>query len=284
MIIEKLQACKDFTSTERDLAGYILEHAETVVNLNIRELAQAALVSPPTVSRLCHKIGLDGYNSFKVQLAAEHQELTHRMQQVDMNYPFQEGDNLKEIADKLADLSVEQIRAANRNLDYITLSKVVRAICVRRRVLLIGQGLSYDVTNSFAERMTRIGYTVISSPDIGIQLSHAYLDDPKSGVAIAISHSGLTKDIVRTVEALHRNRLPTLLITGNPVSPMSACADWVCCLNSTESLTMEGKIDCFGFQTAVHYLLDCLYSMVFADDYRKNMEKARLVNHEQFTR
>lgn len=284
MLIEKLQSCRDFTSTERTLAEYILSHAEAVMNMNIRQLAQAAVVSPPTVSRLCRKLGLDGYSTLKVQLAAEHQELLHRMREVNINYPFNEGDSLKEIAEKMADLSVEQIRAASRSLDYVTLSRAVRAICVRKQVFLFGMGLSHAVSDSFTDRMVRLGYSVQSSADTGLQLAYAYLADPKRSTAIVISHSGTTPDILRSIRILHQNGVPTLLITGNPVAPMIQYASWVCCLSSTENLAMEDKIDSFGFPMAVHYLLDCLYAMVFADDYAQNLERAKLVNHEQFNR
>lgn len=284
MIIEKLQACENFTSTERALAEYVLGHVEAVKNMNIRELAQAAVVSPPTVSRLCHKLGLDGYNAFKVQLSAEHQDLVHRLRQVDLNYPFGEGDSLKEIADKLADLSMEQIRAARSNLDLITMSKAVRAICVRPQLLLFGTGLSFDVSGTFTERMVRLNYGVMHTADIGIQLACACLADPKTSTAIVISHSGMSPDILRCIQKLKENKVPTLLITGNPVSPMSQYASWVCCLSSAEKLSMEEKIDSFGFQVATHYLLDCLYAMVFADDYQNNLERAKQVNHEQFNR
>lgn len=281
MIIEALKRGDGFTQTERVLAAYILDHTETVVEGNIRELAESAFVSPPTISRLCRKLGLDGFNAFKVQLAAECNELTHKPRPVDANYPFREGDSLKEIAGKLADLSTQQIQAAYRELDYITLSKAVRAICIRRVVGLYGQGLSHTVTGGFTERMVRIGYTVFSSPDPGIQLCHAVLADKKQ-TALVISHSGKTRNVLRFIQKLHENGTPTLLITGDPASPMAQYATWVCCLTSSEKLAMQEKIESFSFQMAVHYLLDCLYGMIFADSYQANLKKAQLVNQEQF--
>ena len=60
MIIEKLQEKLGFTSTEELLANYILTHADDVTQMTVREVADAVFVSPPTVSRLCQKLGVEG--------------------------------------------------------------------------------------------------------------------------------------------------------------------------------------------------------------------------------
>lgn len=282
MIIETLQNRNGLTATECVLAEYILGNVDAVTTMTIRQLAQAAAVSPPTVSRLCHKLGLDKYNDFKVQLATEHQKLIHKLQKVDLNHPFNERDSPQKIAKKIADLSAEQIQNAYRSIDSAMLERVAHTIHLRRQVTFFGIGLSHTIACSFVERMTRIGYPVNFSADSGLQLAHACLSEPKHSVAIVISHSGISPNTLSCIQKLHEKNIPTLLVTGNPLSPMSSLASWICCLSSSEKLSMQEKIDSFGFLIAVHYLLDCLYSMIFAQDYAKNMENAQIVNREQF--
>lgn len=48
MIIGKLQYNNSFSEVERELAQYILEHPESVVEMNIRQLALASYSSPAT--------------------------------------------------------------------------------------------------------------------------------------------------------------------------------------------------------------------------------------------
>ena len=43
MIIGKLQYNNSFSEVERELAQYILEHPESVVEMNIRQLAQMGI-------------------------------------------------------------------------------------------------------------------------------------------------------------------------------------------------------------------------------------------------
>lgn len=282
MVIEKLQAAKDFTTTEQALARYMLGHVDLVCGMTIRELGEAAFVSPSAITRLCQKLGLDGFNQLRVSLAAESSELNNKLRQIDANFPFAEGDSLKEIADNLALLSVQQILAAQQCIDYITMSKAVHAICARKLLCLFAEGISFATMQSFAERMTRIGYSTVNSLSLGMQRYYAFNAD-KTWFAIIASHSGLSKRVLSNIKHLHENGVPTLLITSNPISPMIPHATYLCCLSSAESLAMQDKIDCFGFPIALHYFLDCLFSMVFASNYERNLKRSKEANQEQFT-
>lgn len=48
--IELLSQAHGFTSTEKDIASYVLEHPDDVINMSISELATAASASPATTA------------------------------------------------------------------------------------------------------------------------------------------------------------------------------------------------------------------------------------------
>lgn len=281
MIIEKLQEKLGFTSTEELLANYILTHAEEVTQMTVRELADAAFVSPPTVSRLCQKLGVDGFARFKVMFSAECTEVYQKMRQVDDNYPFSSENTLKEIVNKLSKLSVYHILAVQENMDYHTLKKVARAICARKFVDVYGLGLSLASAFAFSEKMTRIGYATTIIQDCGQQVYRAAIST-KDQFAIVISHSGKMSKTLKVIKRLHERKVPTLLITGNRVSPMIQYATYVCYIYSAESLAMQEKLDSFGSQMSLHFLLDCLFSIVFSCDYEKHMDTLQRVVQGQF--
>lgn len=281
MIIENLQKADNFTVTEQTLASYILAHSEIVTKMTIRDLSESAYVSASAITRLCRKLGLDGFHQLQVQLAVECNELNTQLRKIDANYPFTAEDSPKIIADKLAKLNVQQIIKAQQSLDYNMLGRVVRNISRKKIIYLLGMGHSYATMANFSERMSRIGHITISSADIGMALCYA-ADINQDGYAIVASHSGMTDNVLNIIKILHQNQTPTLLLTGNPVSPMVQYATEVCCIPSSESFAMKEKIESFGFQTALHYILDCIYSMVFALDYKANTEKSLRINQMQF--
>lgn len=281
MIIEKLQEKSGFTSTEELLANYILSHSDRVTKMTVRELADAAFVSPPTVSRLCQKLGLDGFSRFKVAFSAECTEIYQKMRQVDDNYPFSSSDTPREIVDKLSKLSVYHILAAQENIDYDVLGKAARAICARKFVDVYGMGLSLYSAFGFAEKMTRIGYMTTVVQDYAQQVYRAAVST-KDQFAIVISHSGKMSKTLKVIQRLHESKIPTLLITGNRVSPMIQYATYVGYIYSAENLAMQEKLDSFGSQTALHFLLDCLFSVVFQRKYDEHIAISQRAVQGQF--
>lgn len=58
-------------SHEKDVARYILSHMDQIPDMSASQLAKASLTSKATVVRLGQKLGLSGYQEFKLKLVAE---------------------------------------------------------------------------------------------------------------------------------------------------------------------------------------------------------------------
>ena len=56
------------THAEKQVADYVLANRRQVPHLSISELAQACGVADATVSRFCRRMGLGGFNHFKMDL------------------------------------------------------------------------------------------------------------------------------------------------------------------------------------------------------------------------
>ena len=60
---------ENFSRSERLLIDTILADVDAALNSSIVDLARAAEVSPPTVTRFCRRLGCDSFSAFKVRLA-----------------------------------------------------------------------------------------------------------------------------------------------------------------------------------------------------------------------
>ena len=87
-IMTQLEFALDFTHAEVEIAHYILNHGEDVLNLSIKELAKRTYTSPATIVRLCRKLGLEGYNDFKIKYSAELQYTLTKTKRIDVNFPL----------------------------------------------------------------------------------------------------------------------------------------------------------------------------------------------------
>ena len=69
LIAMMLQEYETFTRSERKIADYTLEHQEETQYISITDLSSRCGVAVSTVSLFCRKLGLAGFNDFKLELA-----------------------------------------------------------------------------------------------------------------------------------------------------------------------------------------------------------------------
>ena len=70
LIVDKLALQEGLSEGEKTLARYILAHGMEIAKYSTRSLAEVTYTSPPTVLRLCKKLGFTGFDDFKPRPAA----------------------------------------------------------------------------------------------------------------------------------------------------------------------------------------------------------------------
>lgn len=273
MIIGNLQCADDFSEAEMGLAKYILEHAEAVVTLNIRELAKASFSSTSTITRLCRKIGAKGFADFKVKLSGELSSKDQLNYLVDVNVPFDDGDSLEKIADRISKISRDSIKETQKAFHYTRMKNIIQCILKSETVDIYGEGDSLFASYEFKNKMMRIRKKVRIELGYAEQVYQAINSSPDS-CAIIISHSGENRRVVKIAKILKRQRVPMILITSEGDSTLSQMASYIVNTGTKEQRSLSAKLTTYGSQTAVHYILDCIFSFVYAKDYQKNLNTA----------
>ena len=91
-----------------------------------------------------------------------------------------------------------------------------------------------------------------------------------STCAIIVSYSGETDILNRCILALKQNQIPIIAITNigdNTTARLSDCVLKICTREKLYS-----KIATYSTDSAIEYLLDVIYSCVFALDYQYNLD------------
>ena len=70
MLLVQLKEEQNFTNHEKEVARYIRNHMDEILHMSASELAKASFTSKATVVRLSQKLGLSGYQEFKLKLVA----------------------------------------------------------------------------------------------------------------------------------------------------------------------------------------------------------------------
>ncbi len=119
------------------------------------------------------------------------------------------------------------------------------------------------------QKLHRIGAMAFAWNDPHIALTSATLLARKD-VAIAISHSGTTKETIEALEAARNRGATTIAITNFPVSRLASIADLVLTTAARETSLRSGAT---ASRIAALTVVDCLYIAV-AQRHLKRARKA----------
>lgn len=278
-IIEGLQAKRDFTVAESDLADFILEHVDEVSRMGIADLAAASYKSNATIIRLCRKLGVNGWRDFRVALASDLEKVRNRIESPDPNHPFKEKSSTASIMSNILRLEQSALTDCYAGVNPEQVGNLARAAVKARKIIYYALGDTYATLYAFAALMSKIGVECVAGDQYRFQLEAAYHAGPED-LALIVSYSGryLTqKDntaatttfrpgLTRQIEQLRAKHCKIAVITANAQAlDVHPRYDHSILLPQRES--MFGKVATFYSQTCIRYVLNCVYSVAFSQNY-----------------
>lgn len=235
----------------RQVAEYVVHHAETTVHQTITELASSAGVSEATITRLCRKLSFAGFHAFKLALATD---VIGR----DPGPP--PGAGLEAQAARLIHYTSRTLDDTVSLLDFVVLEQVADQLVLAPRVELTGQGNSGLMAQFFAHRLMRLGLPATAHTDPHVSaVSISAL--PPGGVVIGLSSSGSTIDTVQHLKLAKARGVYTVAVTHRSSSPVTRHADAILFTSAQESPLKDGVFDTLVSQALV---LDLLYAAVLS--------------------
>ena len=275
-IMTQLEFELNFSNSEKNIARYILNHGETVLNLSIKQLAKNTYTSPATIVRLCHKLGLEGYQDFKIKYSAELQYDNKNL--IDVNFPFSKDDSTWQIVNKIAQLHQEALQDTLNLIDIDNLNQIVALVDQAKKIYLFGFGNSLLVGLDFQHKMMRINKLVEIRPNSGEQGFLSYTCTTED-IAIIISYSGETNELIDIAKSLKRRHIKVVAITSIGDNRLSKYSDYLINTGSREKIF--SKIAPYASKTSISYILDLIFSCLFKLNYDQNIEE-KLNNDKMF--
>jgi DNA-binding MurR/RpiR family transcriptional regulator len=254
------------TPAAQTVARLILEDPATVARSTITELSAASGTSEATIVRTARLLGFAGYPQLRLALAAA-------AAQPDRLVPgdLAPDDPLSEVIMKVARAESEAINDTVAQLTSERLGLVVDAITGARRVDVYGVGASGLVAGDMAQKLMRIGMSSHAFSDAHLALTSAVL--LRAGdVAIGISTSGETPDVLEPLGRAREAGATTVAITNNPRSTMAVRADHVLISAGRETEFRPGALASRISQLVV---VDCVFVGVAQRVYDSSQEALR---------
>lgn len=237
---------------EQRVANAVLADPAGVAAMTISELAEVASTSETTVIRFCKQIGVPGYPQLRLQLAAQSAQETVRPE---VGGDIEPGDSLADVVGKVSFADERAVRETAQQLDVDTLSKVVAAVAGAARVDIYGSGASAFVALDLQQKLHRIRRVAFAWSDVHVALTSAALLG-EGDVAVGISHTGTTAEVVEALEEAAKHGATTVAVTNFPRSPLARSADLVLTTAARETMYRSGAMSSRIAQLVV---VDCVF-------------------------
>lgn len=254
---------ENLTPTEAALGKRILEYGESLQSLSIKELARLSNTSIASIHRFCKKLGLEGFKELKVALARASEQDTS---EIDINFPFSAGEYATQIMPRMERLYNRTLEDTRALLDINQMNRAAELILKADIVDIYTCSHNLYPAYMFRDRLLSVGKIATCHEDFEQRIRTAVASTP-SHVAIAISYSGLSDDLRKTLPVLTSTKTPIIIIGTSYCAQMHPGFAAYLLVSDLESF--NHRITQFASHIAVQYVLDTLFSCYFARDYTR---------------
>ncbi|WP_053831604.1 MurR/RpiR family transcriptional regulator [Paraclostridium bifermentans] len=207
------QNYEDFTDSEKLIADYLLSNNESIINLSAKEIGEITNTSAATLIRFSKKLGFESLNEMKLKLSMSLRDVKEKADFEYINKKLETTDiiyGIKKSIDKVMDKTVDLIQEED-------LEKAIDLLSKAKNIYIYSVGVSGLVGQDFYYKLSRINKRCIAHVDTHLQITSSILMEPED-VAVAISYSGATKEVIKCVENANKNNVPVISITKASIS------------------------------------------------------------------
>lgn len=266
-IIQKLEQKIHFTGTEIAIAEYILDHPEEMANMGIADLARNTFSSNAAIIRLCRKLDLAGYKEFRIEFVTDYEKIKHIQAGDDVDYPFVEMDSPGSIMRSIANISQSAIEECYASISPGRIQNAAKMINKADRIFIYAAGETLINVTEFSNLMMKIGRQTIY-PARYLESLPVTARVTSKDIAIVVSYTGyILAGMQREIQILKRNRTPIIVI-----SSLKECPEANILITIPDRERSVGKVAGFYSQSAIRYVLNCIYGNIYAIDMKKNRE------------
>lgn len=198
-------AVASLNNLEMMVYNFVVKNRDKVMYMTIRELADAAGVSTTTVLRFCRKLNCEGYSEFRVRFKLY----------LEQNEPQQANFGASEI--------ISFFRSVNNDEFDASLEEAVDIILESERIIFVGAGTSGALAKYGARFFSNVGKFSNHIDDPYFPVTN---DMAKNALAIVLSVSGETEEILRFASQFSLHRCKVLSVTSHENSSLAKLADF----------------------------------------------------------
>jgi DNA-binding MurR/RpiR family transcriptional regulator len=254
---------------ERRVAEAVLADPAGISESSITAVARRCQTSETTVLRFCRAIGLVGYPELRIALAraAQFEEADHRAGAA-VTGDITATDTLADVVAKITHAAAIAVTDTATALDLGALQAAIAAITIAPRIDIYGVGPSALAGQHLHLKLHRIGSVSFLWSERELAAASAGVLSP-GDVAIGLSHTGTTIDIIDALRVAQHRGATTISVTNYQMSPIAAFSDLLLATAARETTFSTGA---YSSRIAQFTVVDCLFAGVAQRSYERAIE------------
>ncbi len=240
---------------ERKIADLILADPHAVLPLTITQFSELAECGTATLVRFSKRLGLNGYQELKIAIAQEISTLSNEKETIS---PYDSCYSM--FTKRLRDIQVA-LQKTRLVLSPSAMDAAAKKIMNAKRIVIFGLGNSAAIAHDAQHKFLRVGLNATACSDNHLQsIIASHLDT--DCVAIGISHSGKSVDIVQALRLARISGASTICVTNYETSPITEVSD-ICLF--TQSEETQHSILAMSSRIAQLTIFDAIYTYIVAN-------------------
>lgn len=226
----------EFTKKEKNIADFLIESKESIIDLSAKEIGEKTNTSGPTVVRFAKKMGFNSLNELKIKISVNIEKKEKKFE-----YLSEELDT-RNIILRIKNTIHNSVDKTIELLEEDKVDKAIEVLIKSKSINIFGIGSSSIVGQDFYHKLARIGKKGTYYSDSHLQVATSVLLE-KEDVALIISYSGETKEMLECAKNARKKGSEVIAITKASVNnPLEKLSDIVLKVAPKEKELREGAI------------------------------------------
>lgn len=201
-----IEQIKQLNDLEYEIYVYLISHQEEVVNTKLKDIAAKLHVSPSMITRVCKKLGYDGFTQFNVELRYN-QNLESNAYELNTEY------------------ILDYFKRFNNEESQLALKNVANIMVKSHEVIFFGIGLSGAMAKYGAYLFNRRGLKTYFVDDF----SHRFNVYDQNTCLVVLTVSGETAEINNQIIFVKETGAKVITITNSANTTAAKLADESIC-------------------------------------------------------
>lgn len=269
MLLEQLKSDENLTTSEKQIAAYILKNPIKIADLTATELGKKTYTSKSTVLRMCQKLNLPSYNDLQRKLELEVNEKARLITLLEQE-PINKETTVKEIINIIPSLYDQAISNVKTQINVAAFNRIIHRLKTVDKLDIYGLGITSSCAEAAKFKFQSIG--IDCSTQTGINEHYLMATKKmKNRVAIVISFTGSNETMIATAKYLRKMGTYVIGIGGLVTDKLQKnCDEYLTSYSSQHILSME----VISPYISITYIFDLLFSALLIQNYDQNAKYA----------